>query len=56
MYSCRWCLRLCTGARLYARVHVRGDKRVLDVSGGEGLWNMKSSRVVPCDTSPVDKG
>lgn len=32
VYSCRWCLRLCTRARLYARVHVGGDKLVLDVS------------------------
>lgn len=35
---------------LYARVHVGGDKRVFDVSRGEGLWNMESGRVVPCVT------
>lgn len=31
---------------LHAGTHVRGDKRMLDVSRGEGLWNMESSRVV----------
>lgn len=38
----QWCL----GACLYACAHVRGDKRALDVSRGERLWNMESSRVV----------
>ncbi len=50
VYSCSSCLRLCVRVRLHARAHVRGDKRVLDVSRGEGLWNMESSRVVLCVT------
>lgn len=43
-HSC--CLRLCVHVHLYACEHVRGDKRAVGVSRGEGLWNMESSRVV----------
>lgn len=46
VYICALLQLVFVAARLYAHVHVRGDKRALGVSRGEGLWNMESSRVV----------